>query len=85
VFKNLFLPDVTVVFVMIILGALAGRNMAVRQDGSGGFTRALEKYYLDLGDTVAYGSTKDSQAGIDTFGCCYAAEMVLHLTHLADA
>jgi phytoene desaturase len=71
VFKYLFLPDVPVVFVMIVLGALAGRNMAVRRDGSGGFARALEKRYLDLGGTVAYGSTvekilaeKDQAVGV---------------------
>lgn len=37
VFKHLFLPEVPVVFIMIILGALSGGNMAVRKDGSGGF------------------------------------------------
>ena len=57
VFKHLFLPEVPVVFVMIILGALSGGNMAVRKDGSGGFARALEKRYLDLGGEVSYGST----------------------------
>jgi len=57
VFKHLFLPEVPVVFIMIILGALSGGNMAVRKDGSGGFARALEKRYLDLGGEVAYGST----------------------------
>jgi phytoene desaturase len=44
VFKHLFLPEVPVVFIMIILGALSGGNMAVRKDGSGGFARALEKH-----------------------------------------
>ena len=34
VFKHLFLPEVPVVFIMIILGALSGGNMAVRKDGS---------------------------------------------------
>jgi phytoene dehydrogenase-like protein len=57
IFKHLFLPEVPVVFVMIILGALSGGNMAVRKDGSGGFARALEKRYLDLGGEVAYRST----------------------------
>jgi len=57
VFKHLFLPEVPVVFVMMILGALSSGNMAVRKDGSGGFARALEKRYLDLGGGVAYGST----------------------------
>ena len=71
VFKHLFLPEVPVVFIMIILGALSGGNMAVRKDGSGGFARALEKRYLDLGGGVAYGSTvekilveKDSAVGV---------------------
>lgn len=57
VFRHLFLPGVPVVFIMIILGALSGGNMAVRKDGSGGFARALEKRYLDLGGEVAYRST----------------------------
>jgi phytoene dehydrogenase-like protein len=57
IFKHLFLPEVPVVFIMIILGALSGSNMAVRKDGSGGFSRALEKRYLDLGGEVAYRST----------------------------
>ncbi len=57
IFKHLFLPEVPVVFIMTILGALSGSNMAVRKDGSGGFSRALEKRYLDLGGEVAYKST----------------------------
>jgi len=57
VFKHLFLPQVPVVFIMIILGALSGGNMAVRKDGAGGFARALEKRYLNLGGRVAHGST----------------------------
>ena len=57
VFKHLFMPEVPVVFIMIILGALSGGNMAVRKDGSGGFARALEKRFLDLGGEVAYRST----------------------------
>jgi phytoene desaturase len=71
VFQHLFLPEVPVVFIMIILGALSGGNMAVRKDGSGGFARALEKRYLDLGGEVAYGSTvekiiveKDQAVGV---------------------
>ncbi len=59
VFQNLFLPEVPVVFVMIILGALAGGNMAVRKDGSGGFARALEKRCIDSGGQVVYASTVD--------------------------
>lgn len=59
VFRNLFLPEVPVVFVMIILGALAGGNMAIRKDGSGGFARALEQRYLDLGGQVVYASTAE--------------------------
>jgi phytoene desaturase len=57
VFRYLFLPEVPVVFVMMILGALSGGNMAVRKDGSGSFARSLEKCYLNLGGEVAYGST----------------------------
>jgi phytoene desaturase len=57
IFRHLFLPEVPVVFVMIILGALSSGNMAVRKDGSGGFARALEKFYRDLGGEVTYGST----------------------------
>lgn len=71
VFKYLFLPEVPVAFVMMILGALSGGNMAVRKDGSGGFARALEKYYVDLGGEIYYGSTvekilveKDSTVGV---------------------
>ena len=59
VFRYLFLPEVPVVFVMIILGALADRNMAVRKDGSGGFARALEKRFVDLDGQVEYASTVD--------------------------
>ena len=57
VFKHLFLPEVPVVFIIIILGALSDGNMAVRKDGSGGVARALEKRYLDLDGEVAYSST----------------------------
>ena len=57
VFRHLFLPQVPVVFVMIILGILSSGNMAVRKDGSGGFARALEKCFLDLGGEVLYGAT----------------------------
>lgn len=57
IFKHLFLPGVPVVFIMIILGALSGGNLAVRRDGSGGFARALEKRYLNLGGKVTYRST----------------------------
>ena len=57
VFKHLFMPEVPVVFIMIILGVLSGGNMAVRKDGSGGFARALEKRFLGLGGEVAYRST----------------------------
>jgi len=71
VFRHLFLPEVPVVFVMIILGALSSGNMAVRKDGSGGFARALEERYLDLGGEVTYGSTvekilveKDKAVGV---------------------
>ena len=60
VFRHLFLPEVPVVFVMILLGALSSGNMAVRKDGSGGFARALEKSYLDLGGEITYGSTVES-------------------------
>jgi len=56
VFKHLFLPEVPVVFIMIILGALSGGNMAVRKDGCGGFVRSLQKRYLDLGGEVTYRS-----------------------------
>jgi phytoene dehydrogenase-like protein len=57
VFQHLFLPQVPVVFIMMILGVLSGGNLAVRKDGSGGFARALEKRYLDLGGEVSYRST----------------------------
>ena len=57
IFKHLFLPEVPVVFVMMILGVFAGGNMAVRKDGSGGFARALEKRYLELGGEIAFRST----------------------------
>lgn len=57
VFEHLFLPDVPVVFILMLLGMLMDRNMAIRKDGSGGFARALEKRYLDLGGKVTYRST----------------------------
>lgn len=57
IFKYLFLPEAPVVFVMILLGALSGGNMAVRKDGAGGFARALENRFLDLGGEVSYRST----------------------------
>jgi len=59
VFQNLFLPGVPVVFVMIILGALASGNMAKRKDGSGGFSRALEKRFLYSGGELVYAATVD--------------------------
>ena len=57
VFEHLFLPDVPVVFVMMLLGVMMGGNMAIRRDGSGGFARALEKRYLDLGGKITYRAT----------------------------
>lgn len=57
IFNNLFLPDVPVVFILMLLGALSDGNLAIRRDGSGGFARALEKRYLDLGGEVTYRST----------------------------
>ncbi len=46
VFAHLFLPDVPVVFIMMLLGGLTDRNIAIRKDGSGGFVRALENVIL---------------------------------------
>jgi phytoene desaturase len=57
VFNHLFLPDTPVVFVMLLLGVLADGNVAIRKDGSGGFARALEGRYLDLGGEITYRST----------------------------
>jgi phytoene desaturase len=54
VFNHLFLPGVPVTFIMMLLGALADGNMAIRKDGSGGFARALERRFLDLGGQVRY-------------------------------
>ena len=56
-FKYIFLPEVPVWFVLFILGMLAGRNMALRSDGSAGFARALEKRYTDLGGQITYNAT----------------------------
>ena len=89
IFKHLFLPEVPVVFIMIILGALSGGNMAIRKDGSGGFARALEKRYLDLGGKVAYRSTvekiiveKDRAVGVRlSNGEAYRAD---HIVSAAD-
>ena len=39
---------------------ITGGNIAVRKDGAGGFARALEKRYLDLGGEVAYRSTVEN-------------------------
>ncbi len=57
VFQYIFLPEVPVWFVLFILGMLAGRNMALRSDGSAGFARALEKRYNDLGGQIIYKAT----------------------------
>jgi phytoene dehydrogenase-like protein len=54
VLEHLFLPDVPVWFVLFTLGMLAGRNMALRLDGSAGFARALEKRFTDLGGQISY-------------------------------
>ncbi len=89
VFKHLFLPEVPVVFVMLILGSLASGNMAVRRDGSGGFARALERRYTDLGGDIAFGSTvekvlveKDRAVGVRlSNGETYRAD---HIVSAAD-
>jgi phytoene dehydrogenase-like protein len=56
-FEYIFLPEVPVWFVLFILGMLAGRNMALRSDGSAGFARALENRYTDLGGQITYKAT----------------------------
>ena len=55
--ERLFLPEVPSFFLMMLLGMLADRNMAVRRDGSMGFARALEKRFIDLGGEITYKAT----------------------------
>ncbi|MEW5725652.1 MAG: NAD(P)/FAD-dependent oxidoreductase [Thermodesulfobacteriota bacterium] len=57
VLQNLFLPSAPVVFVQMILGMLAGGNLALRLDGSAGFARALEDSFTGLGGRVTYQAT----------------------------
>ena len=57
IWDHLFLPDVPVWFVLVILGMLADKNMALRLDGSAGFARALESRFVELGGSVSYGAT----------------------------
>ena len=57
IWDHIFLPDVPVWFVLVILGMLHARNMALRLDGSAGFARALESRFLDLGGDIVYGTT----------------------------
>ena len=57
IWDHLFLPDVPVWFVLVILGMLHAKNMALRLDGSAGFARALEKRFFDLGGDISYGAT----------------------------
>ncbi len=87
VFRNLFLPEVPVVFVMIILGILASGNMAKRKDGSGGFARALEKRFLDSGGKVVYASTVDKilVEKDDAVGVRLANGETHHADHIVSA
>ena len=57
ILQGIFLPEVPVWFNLVILGALAAGNMALRLDGSAGFTRALENRYTTLGGQITYKAT----------------------------
>jgi phytoene dehydrogenase-like protein len=59
IIERIFLPHVPVWFVLVILGALAAGNMALRLDGSAGFARALEKRFTDLGGQITYKTAVD--------------------------
>ena len=57
VLEHLFTPETPLVFLAIVLGYLAAGRMALRRDGSFGFTRGLEKRFKDLGGEISYKST----------------------------
>ena len=57
IWDHIFLPDVPVWFVLVILGMLNAKNMALRLDGSAGFARALEKRFSEMGGKISYGAT----------------------------
>ena len=57
VFESMFLPEVPLVFPMMLLGSLANGDLAVRTDGSNGFVGALERRAKDLGAEIRYRTT----------------------------
>jgi len=57
VLEHIFQPQAPMVFLVMILGYLADGNLALRRDGSFGFTRGLEKRFKDLGGEISYKST----------------------------
>ena len=57
VFESMFLPGVPLVFPMMLLGALANGDLAVRTDGTAGFVGALEQRAKDLGAEIRYRAT----------------------------
>ncbi len=71
VFEHIFLPDSPVWFVLLTLGLLADRNLALRLDGAAGFARALEERFVNLGGQITYQATvekirvdKDKAVGV---------------------
>jgi len=59
IFKNMFMPEVPVWFVLMIWGLLADRQLGLLEGGSIGFVRPIEKRYLDLGGQVIYKARVD--------------------------
>ncbi len=53
-FRNLFLPDFPMIFAIMTLGWLHGKNAGYPLGGSLAFSRRIEKRYLDLGGEASY-------------------------------
>ncbi len=53
-FRNLFLPDFPMIFAIMTLGWLDGKNAGYPLGGSLAFSRGIEKRYLSLGGEASY-------------------------------
>jgi len=68
---NLFLPEVPLWFILMLLGMLAGGQMALLEGGSESLVRPIERRFTSLGGEVVYGARverviveSDNAAGI---------------------
>jgi len=53
---NLFLPEVPLWFILMLLGMLAGGQMALLEGGSESLVRPIERRFTSLGGEVTYGA-----------------------------